>query len=126
VTVHHKKFKQATKISNTKSTPKEKQTMKSIEVQFSGALEALDKAGKRKQYDGKVRYGMSIETKLNVAQTVLKEAGVDIHNLEEFCESAGIVVRLEELKEQQYQSALAGGMSEAEARGIADLCGKQR
>jgi hypothetical protein len=34
--------------------------MKSIEVQFSEALEALDKAGKRKQFNDKQRSGMSI------------------------------------------------------------------
>ena len=100
--------------------------MQSIEVQFNEALEALDKAGKRKRFNEKVRSGMSIETQLNVAHAVLKEAGVDIHNLEEFCESAKVVEQLETLKEQQYQSGLASGMSEAEARSFASLCGNQR
>jgi hypothetical protein len=100
--------------------------MKSIEVQFNEALEAIDKAGKRKRFDEKVRSGMSIETKLNVAQAVLKEAGVDIQNLEEFCESARATDKLEEFRERQYQAALAGGMSETDARGLASFCGKPR
>ena len=100
--------------------------MKSIEVQFNEALEALDKAGKRTQYDEKVRSGMAIETKLNVAESLLKEAGVDINKLEEFFESANNLTKIETFREQQYKACLAGGMSEAEARGMASLCGKQR
>jgi len=100
--------------------------MKSIEVKYSEALDALDKAGKRKQFNDKVRKGMSIETQLNVAEGVLKEAGVDVNNLEEFCESANSVAKIETFREQQYKAYRASGMSEAEARSFADLCGKQR
>lgn len=100
--------------------------MKSMETQFSEALEALDKAGKRTRFNEKVRSGMSIETKLNVAHAVLKEAGVDIHNLDEFCESATSLGKLETLKEQQYNAYRAGGMSEAAALSMANYCGKPR
>jgi len=100
--------------------------MKSIYVQFNEALEALDKAGKRKQFNDKQRSGMSIETQLNIAHTILRESGVDVGSLETFIESANAVGALESIKEQQYQSGLAGGMSEAEARSFADLCGAQR
>jgi hypothetical protein len=100
--------------------------MKSIEIKFNEALEALDKAGKRKQFDEKVRSGMAIETKLNVAETVLKEAGVDISHLEEFRESVDFAAKIETLRERQYKNALASGMSEAEARGMASFCGERR
>lgn len=100
--------------------------MKSIEVQFNEALDAIDKAGKRSQFDTKVRSGMSIETKLNVANAVLKEAGVDIYNLEEFRESANSVAKLETIREQQYNTYRANGMSEAQAREMASYCGKQQ
>ena len=100
--------------------------MKSIEVKFNEALAAIDAAGKRKKFEETVRSGSPIEAKLNAAHTILKEVGVDIDNLEKFIESAKSTGTLETLKEQQYQSALAGGMSEAEARSFADLCGKSR
>jgi hypothetical protein len=100
--------------------------MKSIEIQFNEALDALDWAGKRKQFDAKVRSGMSIESRLNVAEKLLREAGININNLEEIAESASVTARIEELRERQYKSCLAGGMNEAEARKFADLCGTQR
>lgn len=50
--------------------------MKSVEIKFNEALAAVDKAGKRKQFDEKLQTGMTIETKLNVAEAVLKGAGI--------------------------------------------------
>lgn len=100
--------------------------MKSIETQFNEALDALDKAGKRKQFNEKVGNGMSIEAKLNAAQQVLKEVGVDVNNLQEFFESRKPLDALETFKDRQYSAYLASGMSEAAARSIADCCGKPR
>ena len=50
--------------------------MKSVENKFHEALSALDKAGKRKQFDEKVQAGWTIETKLNCALTVLEGSGI--------------------------------------------------
>ncbi len=50
--------------------------MKSVETKFNEALSALDKAGKRKQFDQKVQAGWTIETKLNCALTVLEGSGI--------------------------------------------------
>jgi hypothetical protein len=91
--------------------------MKSTEFQFNEALEVLDKVGKRQQFDERIRSGMPIESKLNLAQTLIEEAGFD---------SAHQVQKLDTFKEQQYKAAIAGGMSEAEARAMSDLCGAQR
>lgn len=45
--------------------------MKSIHVKLNEALEALDKAGKRKQYNEKVQAPMTAETRLNLAESIL-------------------------------------------------------
>lgn len=50
--------------------------MKSTEIKFNEALAALDKAGKRKQFDEKVKGCTTIESKLNAAEVVLKDVGI--------------------------------------------------
>jgi|ERR1700733_9429058 len=50
--------------------------MKSVEVKFNEALEALDKAGKRTKFDEKAKGLTTIETKLNCADQVLKESRI--------------------------------------------------
>jgi hypothetical protein len=50
--------------------------MKSVEIKFNEALAAIDKAGKRKQFDEKAKTCTTIEGKLNAAEAVLKDAGV--------------------------------------------------
>ena len=50
--------------------------MKSVETKFNEALAAIDKAGKRKVFNEKVQAGMTIETKLNLAEDILKDVGV--------------------------------------------------
>lgn len=47
--------------------------MKSLYNKLAEALEALDKAGKRKQFDEKVRIEMTTETRLNLAESILGE-----------------------------------------------------
>lgn len=44
---------------------------KSIHVKLNEALEALDKAGKRKQYNEKVQPQMNVESRLNLAEAIL-------------------------------------------------------
>lgn len=50
--------------------------MKSIEVRFAEAMEAIKKANRMKQYDEKAPKTGPIEAKLNCAEAVLKEAGI--------------------------------------------------
>lgn len=50
--------------------------MKSIEVKFNEALAAIDKAGKRKSFDEKVKGCTTIESKLHAAEAVLKDVGI--------------------------------------------------
>ena len=45
--------------------------MKSIHVKLNEALEALDKEGKRKQYNEKVQPQMNVESRLNLAEAIL-------------------------------------------------------
>jgi hypothetical protein len=47
--------------------------MKSIHTKLNEALEALDKAGKRKQYSEKVQPPMTAETRLNLAEAILAD-----------------------------------------------------
>jgi hypothetical protein len=100
--------------------------MQSNEVRFHNALIALDRTGKRKKFEEKVNNAMSIETRLNVAEIILKETGVNTSNLDEFLESTKHEGELESLKEREYQAYRAGGMSEAEARYMVSLAGKER
>jgi|SRR5579872_883446 len=53
--------------------------MKSLEVKFSEAMNALKKAGRAKKFEEIAKalpQGASIEVKLNAAESVLKDAGV--------------------------------------------------
>lgn len=50
--------------------------MKSLEVKFAEAMDAVKKAGRTKQFDEKVKGCTTIEAKLNAAEAVLKDAGV--------------------------------------------------
>jgi hypothetical protein len=50
--------------------------MKSIDVKFSEALDALKKAGRTKQYEETSKNCTTIEAKLNCAESVLKDAGI--------------------------------------------------
>src|ERR1700757_3758482 len=50
--------------------------MKSTEIKFNEALAAIDKAGKRKQFDEKAKNCTTIEAKLNCAEAVLKDVGI--------------------------------------------------
>jgi len=85
--------------------------MKSIEVKFNEVCSALTKAGQYDEFQEKVGSGMPIEAKLNLAESILNENPAK---------------KLETFKEQQYQAALASGMSEAEAKQMASFCGQGR
>lgn len=50
--------------------------MKSIEIRFSEAMDALKKAGRTKNFDEKAKSCTTIESKLACAEEVLKDAGV--------------------------------------------------
>src|SRR5690349_14250759 len=50
--------------------------MKSVEIKFNEALAAIDKAGRRKAFDEKVKGCTTIESKLNAAEAVLQDVGV--------------------------------------------------
>jgi hypothetical protein len=50
--------------------------MKSVEAKFAEACDALKKANKFKTFEQQRKPGMSIETQLNCAEAVLKDAGV--------------------------------------------------
>jgi hypothetical protein len=47
-----------------------------MEIRFNEALAAIDKAGKRKQFDEKAKACTTIESKLNAAEAVLKDVGI--------------------------------------------------
>ena len=50
--------------------------MKSIEVKFNEAMEAVKKAGKAKKFEENKKGCTTIEQKLNTAEAVLKDAGI--------------------------------------------------
>lgn len=50
--------------------------MKSLEIKFAEAMDALKKAGRTKQFDEKAKGCTTIEAKLNAAEAVLKDVGV--------------------------------------------------
>lgn len=50
--------------------------MKSIEVKFNEAMEAVKKAGKAKKFEEVAKGCTTIEQKLNTAEAVLKDAGI--------------------------------------------------
>ena len=73
--------------------------MKSIEIKFAEAMDALKKAGRTKLFDEKAKGCTTIEAKLNAAEAVLAEKGIvreairkhngvaDNGNITEFSES---------------------------------------
>jgi hypothetical protein len=50
--------------------------MKSLEVKFAEAMEAIKKAGHTKQFDEKAKGCTTIESKLNAAEAILKSKGI--------------------------------------------------
>lgn len=50
--------------------------MKSIEIKFAEAMDALKKAGRTKLFDEKAKSCTTIEAKLNAAEAVLAEKGI--------------------------------------------------
>jgi len=77
--------------------------MKSIHVKLNEALEALDKAGKRKQYNEKVQPQMNVETRLNLAEALLGNKSTPTK------ESAN-VLKLEDIEESKRDFAILFGV----------------
>ncbi len=73
--------------------------MKSIENKLNEALKALDKAGKRKQFDEASKSLTAIETKLNCAEEILGTKISDTFNGKE----SDIAKAVKSLSDAQYQ-----------------------
>jgi hypothetical protein len=83
---------------------------KSVEIQFNEALDSLKQKQLYEKFEKLCPSGGTIESKLNVANSILNDPQI----------------LLEVYRERQYKTCLSEGMSEAEARATADLCGKPR
>ena len=77
--------------------------MKSIHTKLNEALEALDKAGKRKQYNEKVQPPMTAETRLNLAEAILGNKSTPTK------ESAS-PLKLEDIEESKRDYAILFGV----------------
>jgi len=99
--------------------------MKSIEVMFNEALEALRKAGKLDKFTEKSAQSATIETKLNLAEALLKESRI-IRKHNGIADNGGptfteAFVKEPDPREALIKSYMATGVSEAEARKIVGL-----
>jgi hypothetical protein len=111
--------------------------MKSIEVRYNEALEALGKVGKRQKFDEKRQAAiadlptgkkLSIEVQLNLAEKMLKESHVIRNDGGElFVESVsdGYSREVTDLRELQVNSYISMGLSEADARKVLGLDPKE-
>jgi hypothetical protein len=99
--------------------------MKSVEIKFNEALEALRKAGKLETFNEKSAQSATIETKLNLAEAILKESRV-IRKHNGAADNGGQTfsegfVKEPDPREALLKSYIATGVSEAEARKIVGL-----
>ena len=93
--------------------------MKSPETKFHEALEALKETGKFQKFTEVSKGCVGVEPKLNIALTLLEEAGVGFDET-----TQGFTNNNEKatpFKERQYKAYRASGVSEAEARTMAGL-----
>jgi len=122
-----------------------KATAKVIDPQFKTKLALLGESGMLNTMGvsiramGKSAPGEAEGRKGNVVESLTKAASVDfvtfagaggrVDSMNESVDHNGTHdyrPTLETLRERQYQSFLASGMSEADARSMADMCGKPR